>query len=580
MPYREFVTCVFAGAAGDAEPLSLTLPQSNAPAQSTASMTKPSSFQEQVGLLKGRLLRLTAGPGKDVAESLAALAARIEEHEGKGAQARPSGRRGAPMTSSYVHEAFACYDVDGSGCLDVQELAALAKELGVAMDKSELERTFRAIDTAGDNRITFPEFCAFMSASEVTGSISQNLRLKLWNRKFDRAAKAMKQAMKKHENKGKHKSEADEAGELVLRIGDPMVEPPLHLKAVLNFEAEAPKEPENGNDVEPPQSVFTLRLRLAPPGGLQEKAAEMNDFLQELVEGPPPGWESATVQPVDGSDAVEVSLTVNLPTPQMGRLTEASSVLSMLGSIQGTVEVDVGSALDLKRLARATAEEPYDIAADARLTARVSAKTSDTDFMNEVGMFILAKDGRMPDEDEPEKEWPEPVRFMKYVLPEVLKAASTTKGTVELGTAAPLIGALCDCRGFGQNLPGRLGDNYVDEWLPDLRRATAADIRKALLNFWVEAAKNERGSLGLLSYGDSKVSKLEEHKWEYWSAILTLRTLLTVIGFARGATLEVTTSLGHVSVEADLVGLAGLSTFVPSYAELRRHLEAHDAKSA
>lgn len=556
VPYRAFVASVFA--AGDSDPLALAIPKSAG--KSTAI---GGALREQLSALNARLMRLTAGAGKEKAESLAALAARVEEHAAKGGGSRDlpkaAASRAAPA-ASYISEAFACYDVDSSGYLDIGELAALAKELGVTMDKSELERMFKAIDTAGNNQISFPEFCAFMNASEVTGSVSRSLRMKLWTRKFDRAAKSLRDTMQRQGGKGgKVESEAGELGELVLQLGGDMGDPALRLKLVGTWEQQSSEVPPSEVEI-----ATTLKLRLAPPAGLQERAAQMDRFLQELVEGPPPGWESASIGKVEGSNDVEVSLVVKLPVPPP--LAHGKPPPNLQSA--GRYELELGAAVDLQKLARATEEAPYDVTADARLSAKVSASLANDSVLDNLYAFFPMA----PDPDEPEEEWRPEARMAKYILPALARWLLQARGTVNLADLAPVLAALCDCRGFGDTLPvppGRVCS--LDKLFPDLRKVTAADVRTALTHGLVDGGGHSR---------TTTFSRAEDKKWEHWAFLLSARTILMCIGFTRGATVETITPYGTSKVVADVSGLFGLHSLVPSYQDVKRELAAQEAAEA
>ena len=54
--------------------------------------------------------------------------------------------------------AFECFDLDNSGTIDKDELAALMGNLGVALGDQDLGRLHAQMDTDGDGTISFEEF--------------------------------------------------------------------------------------------------------------------------------------------------------------------------------------------------------------------------------------------------------------------------------------------------------------------------------------------------------------------------------------------------------------------------------------
>ena len=57
--------------------------------------------------------------------------------------------------------AFALFDTDGSGTIDVQELQALAEELGARLSLAQAEAVFGQIDTDQSGEIDADEFTSW-----------------------------------------------------------------------------------------------------------------------------------------------------------------------------------------------------------------------------------------------------------------------------------------------------------------------------------------------------------------------------------------------------------------------------------
>lgn len=55
-------------------------------------------------------------------------------------------------------KAFAAFDKDGSGFIDIGELRQISKDLGRQLDDSELDECMKDLDINGDNKISFEEF--------------------------------------------------------------------------------------------------------------------------------------------------------------------------------------------------------------------------------------------------------------------------------------------------------------------------------------------------------------------------------------------------------------------------------------
>ncbi|KAK2163817.1 hypothetical protein LSH36_74g14046 [Paralvinella palmiformis] len=59
-------------------------------------------------------------------------------------------------------EAFALFDRDGSGSIDVVELGTIMKSLGQTYNSTELQDMIKEVDTDGDGTIDFKEFLLMM----------------------------------------------------------------------------------------------------------------------------------------------------------------------------------------------------------------------------------------------------------------------------------------------------------------------------------------------------------------------------------------------------------------------------------
>ena len=74
-----------------------------------------------------------------------------------------------------------------------------------------------------------------MTASGASGSISQRLRMRIYNRKFGQAAKALGRANERSKNAGELKAEAGEGGEVVVTFGEPIDKAALWANMQLSF---------------------------------------------------------------------------------------------------------------------------------------------------------------------------------------------------------------------------------------------------------------------------------------------------------------------------------------------------------
>ena len=117
------------------------------------------------------------GP-KWVAERAAAVEmAELAEKDDGGAQGGVEGRR--------LKALFAEFDLDGSGELDREEIAALTEKMGTRFNDEELDEAMQDMDADGSGEVDFEEFQAWFEASKASGSnfskmISEAARLR-WN---------------------------------------------------------------------------------------------------------------------------------------------------------------------------------------------------------------------------------------------------------------------------------------------------------------------------------------------------------------------------------------------------------------
>jgi Ca2+-binding EF-hand superfamily protein len=61
-----------------------------------------------------------------------------------------------------LRRAFATFDCDGSGYIDVTELDTLMKKLGQNLTRAELQETLEVVDENGDGTVSFLEFKTIM----------------------------------------------------------------------------------------------------------------------------------------------------------------------------------------------------------------------------------------------------------------------------------------------------------------------------------------------------------------------------------------------------------------------------------
>ena len=90
------------------------------------------------------------------------LETRWAERAGKGGPA--FARRATALTPAQdakLSDAFALFDTDGSGTIDVQELQALAEELGARLSLAQAEAVFGQIDTDQSGEIDADEFTSW-----------------------------------------------------------------------------------------------------------------------------------------------------------------------------------------------------------------------------------------------------------------------------------------------------------------------------------------------------------------------------------------------------------------------------------
>ena len=81
-----------------------------------------------------------------------------------------------------IAEAFAMFDVDGSGEIDRKELAAVAKELGVPMSEKDLDDAMLQMDEDGSGEVDLEEFAGWyksLTASSAGGRPSKLELIKL-----------------------------------------------------------------------------------------------------------------------------------------------------------------------------------------------------------------------------------------------------------------------------------------------------------------------------------------------------------------------------------------------------------------
>merc|ERR1712010_400723 len=80
---------------------------------------------------------------------------------------RKSAGRVKALTEEQVEEcreAFEMFDIDGSGAIDVRELKAAIKALGMDVSAEELKKMVADVDKDGNGTIEFAEFLSMMTA--------------------------------------------------------------------------------------------------------------------------------------------------------------------------------------------------------------------------------------------------------------------------------------------------------------------------------------------------------------------------------------------------------------------------------
>lgn len=66
-------------------------------------------------------------------------------------------------TEDEIREAFKLFDKDNNGCITVTELRNILTETGQKIRPEEADELMKAIDTDGDGKIDYEEFCRMMS---------------------------------------------------------------------------------------------------------------------------------------------------------------------------------------------------------------------------------------------------------------------------------------------------------------------------------------------------------------------------------------------------------------------------------
>lgn len=69
-----------------------------------------------------------------------------------------------PDFEEEMRAAFAVFDKDGNGYINLQELAIVMKNLGEKMTTDGIQRMIKEADLDGDNQISFDEFKQMMSS--------------------------------------------------------------------------------------------------------------------------------------------------------------------------------------------------------------------------------------------------------------------------------------------------------------------------------------------------------------------------------------------------------------------------------
>merc|ERR1712072_1384150 len=74
-------------------------------------------------------------------------------------------------TVNKLWRVFSAADADGSGSLDIDELRALLKQVGIKATEKEFARITKAVDADNSGTVDFEEFvAAFSGASSVLGA--------------------------------------------------------------------------------------------------------------------------------------------------------------------------------------------------------------------------------------------------------------------------------------------------------------------------------------------------------------------------------------------------------------------------
>jgi len=82
-----------------------------------------------------------------------------------------------------LKEAFAMFDIDGNGTIELAELQQVMHKLGQSPTKAELQEMIQSVDDNGDGEIDFDEFLILMKSR--IGSVDAEEELKEAFRVFD-----------------------------------------------------------------------------------------------------------------------------------------------------------------------------------------------------------------------------------------------------------------------------------------------------------------------------------------------------------------------------------------------------------
>merc|ERR1712193_104307 len=77
------------------------------------------------------------------------------------------GKMAGKAPEAEMKKAYALYDVDNKGKIDINDMVRVAKELGEAMDKSELQSILDESDRDGNGTITMDEFVRVMKNQQL-----------------------------------------------------------------------------------------------------------------------------------------------------------------------------------------------------------------------------------------------------------------------------------------------------------------------------------------------------------------------------------------------------------------------------